>query len=187
MVDSRHRLAQGAEGGPRLPGGGQSGFEIAHPVAVGLFDPSEPFTKVGLALLEPVDRSLPLLGVALCHRSIEYPAADATLVSGWLPGLRCAGLAAQLGIERPHAGADTGVAEVDTDRVVAEVPAHPWGRRVEPGEGAQAGHLALGVDEEGVVVGDYQALGGDLVEDRGVVALPQRQAQRVGVLVATLE
>jgi hypothetical protein len=140
-----------------------------------------------LALLEAVDRSLALICVSLRYGAVEDQPTHPAGVGLCQPRRRHARLAAQRGVEGAQAGADAGVAEVDAGRVVPEIGTHGWWGGLEPGEGAEACHLAFRVDEEGVVVGDDAALGRDLVEHRGVVALPQGQAQGVGVLIAALE
>ena len=179
LVDAGHGLAQRGEGGNRLalergePRPSDLGLEVADVVPMRLLGLGVAGAELLLALLQPVDRRLALVGVALRDRAVEDQPAHAALVPGGVPGLGRARLAAQCCVERPHAVADPGVAEVDAGRVVAQVGAHPGRGGFEPGERAQARHLALGVDEEGVVVGDDAALGRDLVEHGGVVALPQ--------------
>ena len=120
-------------------------------------------------------------------RAVEDEAPDPTLVDRGVGHHRRPGLATERGVERAQARADSGVAEIHPDRVVPEIGPDPGRDRVEPGERAEPVHLALRVDEEGVVVRDDAALGRDEVEHAGVVPLPEREAERVGVLVPALQ
>ena len=115
-----------------------------------LLEAAEPVAQVGLrlgvsgpelllALLEAVDGRLALLGMAFCHGTVEDQPAHAALVRRCVRRLGRSRLPAQCAVERPHRGADPGIAEVDAGRVVPQVAAHPGRYRIEPGKCAERG------------------------------------------------
>ena len=162
-------------------------FELADAAAQCRFRCRPLGAELRLPLFESIDGVLALVGVTLRDRAVEDQPADPALVVRGLAGLRCAGITAQPLVERTQAPAGSGVAETDADRVMAQVGAHVRWRRGEARELAEASDLAFGIDEERVVVRHEHAVGGQHVEDRRVVALPQRQTERIGVLVAPLQ
>ena len=143
--------------------------------------------EVLLSLLEALDGSLALVGVTLGHGSVEDEATHSALVRRSFAWRSDTGRPTEIRVERTEAATGPGIAEVDSDRVVAKVAADPGRSRLEARERAQPRQLTGRVDEEGVVVGDDAAVGGYLLEDGGVVALPQREAQGVRVLVTPLQ
>ncbi|MDZ7673825.1 MAG: hypothetical protein U5K30_01970 [Acidimicrobiales bacterium] len=70
---------------------------------------------------------------------------------------------------------------------MAQVLADDGLGRLQARERTQPGELAGRVVEEALVVGDEDSLGRHGVADRRVVALPEVEAERVGVLVPALE
>ena len=162
--DLRDRLAQRPQRvgtrGSLSARGRHLGLEIPDPVPLPDLGRGELGSEPVLALLEPVDRGLALVGVTGRDGTVEDQPAHPSLVGRRLVGHGRAGFAAQIGVQAAQARARAGIGQVDADRVVPEVGAHPRRCGVEPGEVAQPGDLTCGVDEERVVVGDDPPLGG---------------------------